>query len=55
MCSVNNEIKHIRCTTTKDGQYCLGKSKDKYDSIWDLIEAKMDQSLSAKVTTTPIQ
>ena len=42
----NGEIKHIRVKNTKEG-FSLGKSKDVYDSIWDLVEAQLDKSLKS--------
>ena len=41
------EIKHIRVNNTEDGKYSLGKSKEEFDSIWDLIEAQLDRSLKS--------
>lgn len=41
------EVKHIRVTNTKDGGYSLGKSKDEFSSIWDLIEAQLDKRLKS--------
>ena len=43
----NGEIKHIRVTNTADGKFSLGKSKDEFASIWDLIEAQLDKSLKS--------
>lgn len=41
------EIKHIRVNNVGDNQYSLGKSKDLYDSVWDLIEAQLDKNLKS--------
>eukprot|EP00045_Choanoeca_perplexa_P011914 m.127939 g.127939 ORF g.127939 m.127939 type:complete len:177 (+) comp15809_c1_seq1:1222-1752(+) len=41
------EIKHIRVTNTKDGKYALGKSKEEFKSIWDLVEAQLDKALKS--------
>ncbi|EDQ88235.1 uncharacterized protein MONBRDRAFT_32892 [Monosiga brevicollis MX1] len=43
----NGEIKHIRVTNTSNGGYALGKSKEEFESIWDLIEAQLDKSLKS--------
>eukprot|EP00054_Salpingoeca_dolichothecata_P018583 m.114313 g.114313 ORF g.114313 m.114313 type:complete len:178 (+) comp22925_c0_seq1:385-918(+) len=40
------EIKHIRVNNVGD-KYSLGKSKDLYESIWDLIEAQLDRTLKS--------
>jgi hypothetical protein len=42
----NGEIKHIRVNNTPKG-YTLGKSKELYVEIWDLIEAQLDKSLKS--------
>jgi hypothetical protein len=42
----NGEIKHIRVTNTKEG-FSLGKSKEEFASIWDLVEAQLDKSLKS--------
>ena len=41
------EIKHIRVNNTPNNGYSLGKSKDEYESIWDLVEAQLDKSLKS--------
>eukprot|EP01147_Barroeca_monosierra_P001034 gene1034-4270_t len=40
------EIKHIRIKNTSEG-YSLGKSKELYDSVWDLVEAQLDKNLKS--------
>ena len=48
-------MKHIRINN-KDGVFSMGKTKDTYDSIWDLIEAQLDKSLkSSKAGDTSVQ
>ena len=32
---------------TPGGGYSLGKSKDEFENIWDLIEAQLDKSLKS--------
>jgi len=49
------EIKHIRVTNAGEGTYSLGKSKTQYDSIWDLIEAQLDQQLKSTKGDTEVQ
>eukprot|EP00038_Savillea_parva_P006524 m.164326 g.164326 ORF g.164326 m.164326 type:complete len:175 (-) comp12406_c0_seq1:1313-1837(-) len=49
------EIKHIRVTNTPDGKFTLGKSKTEYDSIWDLIEAQLDQKLTSTSGSHEVQ
>jgi hypothetical protein len=44
--SVEAEIKHIRVNNEGD-KYTLGKSKEEFDSIWDLVEAQLDRSLKS--------
>ena len=48
------EIKHIRVTNTKSG-FSLGKSKTEYPSIWDLIEAQLDQQLKSTKGDAEVQ
>mmetsp|Transcript_25215 Transcript_25215/g.65829 ORF Transcript_25215/g.65829 Transcript_25215/m.65829 type:complete len:168 (+) Transcript_25215:68-571(+) len=43
----NGEIKHIRVSSTADGKFTLGKSKSEFDTIWDLVEAQLDQKLKS--------
>eukprot|EP00053_Salpingoeca_punica_P002603 m.38627 g.38627 ORF g.38627 m.38627 type:complete len:167 (-) comp11672_c0_seq2:400-900(-) len=43
----HGEIKHIRVNNVGNNKFSLGKSKDEYDSIWDLIEAQLDRSLKS--------
>lgn len=40
------EIKHIRVNNSDKG-YSLGKGKEDYKEIWDLIEAQLDKSLKS--------
>lgn len=49
------EIKHIRVTNTAEGKYSLGKSKSEYDSVWDLIEAQLDQKLKSTKGDAEVQ
>ena len=49
------EIKHIRVTNAADGQYSLGKSKNTFGQIWDLIEAQIDQQLKSTKGDTEVQ
>ncbi|EGD82471.1 hypothetical protein PTSG_03120 [Salpingoeca rosetta] len=42
----NGEIKHIRVKSTEEG-FSLGKSKELFASIWDLVEAQLDKSLKS--------
>ena len=49
------EIKHIRVTNAGSGGYSLGKSKNVFDSIWDLIEAQLDQQLKSTKGDTEVQ
>ncbi len=44
---VSGEIKHIRVNNEADDKYSLGKSKELFDSIWDLVEAQLDRSLKS--------
>eukprot|EP00035_Acanthoeca_spectabilis_P019824 m.429839 g.429839 ORF g.429839 m.429839 type:complete len:170 (-) comp17075_c0_seq1:1229-1738(-) len=48
------EIKHIR-VANEDGSYSLGKSKAQYASIWDLIEAQLDQKLKSTKGDVEVQ
>eukprot|EP00729_Bicosta_minor_P001488 gene1488-29601_t len=49
------EIKHIRVTNTANGEYSLGKSKNTFAQIWDLIEAQLDQQLKSTKGDTEVQ
>lgn len=49
------EIKHIRVTNTPSGEYSLGKSKNTFAQIWDLIEAQIDQQLKSTKGDTEVQ
>lgn len=40
---------------TADGQYSLGKSKNTFAQIWDLIEAQIDQKLTSNKGATEVQ
>ncbi len=42
----NGEIKHIRVNSVEN-KYSLGKSKDLFSSIWDLVEAQLDKNLKS--------
>ena len=44
---VLGEIKHIRVNNEDGDKYSLGKSKECFDSIWDLVEAQLDRSLKS--------
>ena len=44
---MSGEIKHIRVNNVDGGKYTLGKSKEEFDSIWDLVEAQLDRSLKS--------
>jgi SH2 domain len=43
----SGEIKHIRVNNLDGGLYSLGKSKEGFHSIWDLVEAQLDKSLKS--------
>jgi hypothetical protein len=49
------EIKHIRVTNASGGGYSLGKSKNVFENIWDLIEAQLDQQLKSTKGDTEVQ
>lgn len=49
------EIKHIRVTNTPSGGFSLGKSKTEYTTIWDLIEAQLDQQLKSTKGDAEVQ
>ncbi len=44
---MSGEIKHIRVNNEEGDKYSLGKSKECFDSIWDLVEAQLDRALKS--------
>lgn len=42
-------------TNTANGEYSLGKSKNTFAQIWDLIEAQLDQQLKSTKGDTEVQ
>ena len=52
---VGAEIKHIRVNNEEGDKYSLGKSKENFDSIWDLVEAQLDRSLKSTKGDASVQ
>ena len=44
---MGGQIKHIRVNNEEGDKYSLGKSKECFDSIWDLVEAQLDRKLKS--------
>lgn len=52
---VGAEIKHIRVNNEDGDKYSLGKAKQQFDSIWDLIEAQLDRRMTSTKGDTSVQ